>query len=309
MSLKRILITGATGKQGGALLSALLDSPPNPPFHLVALTRNTKSAKAQALAQKPNVSVLQGDLNDCNAIFQSCKEPFHGVFSVQVPIRPTIEQQQGEALVDAAAAHGVNHFVYTSADRGGPERSDRDPTAIKHFASKFNIETHLKAVCQRPEHQMQWTIIRPVAFMENLTPDFLGRAFTAMWRLNEPNTKLQLVSSIDIGILAADIFKHPGSYTGRSISLATDELTLQQANDIFKRVVGMDMPETYPVIGRLIKFILHEQLGVMFNWFKQEGFGGNPDEFKTKFPEMQDFQTWLRRSSGFRDRARVLESR
>ncbi|KIW17830.1 hypothetical protein PV08_05025 [Exophiala spinifera] len=305
MSLKRILITGATGKQGGALLSALLDSPPNPPFHLVALTRNAKSAKAQALAQKPNVSVLQGDLDDCNPIFRSCKDPFYGVFSVQVPIRPTIEEQQGKALIDTAAAHGVRHFVYTSVDRGGPERSDCDPTAVKHFASKFNIENHLKAVCQRSENQMEWTIIRPVAFMDNLTPDFLGRAFTAMWRLNEPSTKLQLVSSKDIGVLAADIFKHPDLYTGKSLSLATDELTLRQANDIFKREVGIDMPVAYPFVGRLIKFVLHEQLGVMFNWFKEEGFGGDPNEFKNKFPEMQDFQKWLKQSSGFRDKVRT----
>ena len=298
-NLKRILIAGATGKQGGALLSALMKSPPSPPFHLVALTRNAKSPRAQALAQKPNVTVLEGDLNNCEAIFKASPEPFHGVFSVQVPLRPKVEEQQGKALVDVAAAHGVSHFVYTSAERGGPERSDSTGTEVKHFNSKFNIENHLKQVSEKSSGNMRWTIIRPVAFMENLTPDFLGRAFATMWQLNGMDSKLQLVSSLDIGILAAAAFKEPDVYTGKAISFATDELTLQEANDIFKKVLGTDMPTTYPFVGRLIKYILHEQLGAMFDWFKKVGFGADPKEFRDKFPEMQDFEKWLRQSSRF----------
>ena len=298
-NLKRVLIAGATGKQGGALLSALLISPPSPPFHLVALTRNAKSPRAQALAQKPNVTVLEGDLNNCEAIFKASPEPFHGVFSVQVPLRPKVEEQQGKALVDVAAAHGVSHFVYTSAERGGPERSDSTGSEVKHFNSKFNIENHLKQVSEKSTGNMKWTIIRPVAFMENLTPDFFGRAFATMWQLNGMDSKLQLVSSLDIGILAAAAFKSPDAYTGKAISFATDELTLREANDIFKRVLGTDMPTTYPFLGRLIKYILHEQLGAMFDWFKKVGFGADPKEFRDKFPEMQDFEKWLRQSSRF----------
>ncbi|KAL2418936.1 hypothetical protein ABEF91_006876 [Exophiala dermatitidis] len=306
--LRRILITGATGKQGGAVLRALLKSPPSPPFHLVALTRNAKSESAQALTRNnPNVSLLEGNLDDCKAIFRASSEtdtpPFYGVFSVQVPLKPRVEEQQGKDLIDAAAAHGVRHFVYTSADRGGTKRSDRDATAVKHFASKFAIETHLKHTAQKLDGRMKWTIVRPVAFMENLTPDFLGRAFATMWQLNgmddDTSSKLQLVSATDVGILAADAFKHPETYAGRAISIATDELTARQANDVFKRVVGSDMPTTYPFVGRLIKLILREQLGVMFDWFKTDGFGADPNEWKDKFPEMQDFERWLRESSRF----------
>lgn len=299
-SLKRILITGATGKQGGAVISALLNAPPSPPFHLVALTRDSKSTHATALAQKANVSVLEGDLNDCEAIFKSSPDPFYGVFSVQVPLKPKVEEQQGKDLVDAAAANGVRHFVYTSADRGGPERSDKDATEVKHFASKYNIETHLKRVAEERGGRMKWTIVRPVAFMENLTPDFFGRAFASMWQLNGMDSKLQLVSAKDTGVLVADAFKNPDTYTGQAISLATDELTLREANDIFKHVLGSDMPTTYPFVGRLIKLLLREQLGVMFDWFKTDGFGADPNAWKTRFPEMQDFEKWLREESRFK---------
>jgi uncharacterized protein YbjT (DUF2867 family) len=303
-AIKQILITGATGKQGGALIDALLKSPPPTPFHLVAMTRNAQSAKAQSLSRQPNVSVLEGDLDNINEVFAKSKEqPFFGVFSVQTPMNPQVEEKQGKALVDAAAEHGVKHFVYTSAERGGQERSDRDSTLVKHFISKFNIEKHLQAVAGSTSGGMQWTIIRPVAFMDNMTPDFLGRAFVAMWRLNGMDTKLQLVSSRDIGILAADVFKKPDEYVGRSISFATDELTPREAEVIFRRAVGKELPSSYSVTGRLIKLVLREQLGQMFDWFKEVGFGADPKEFRDKFPEMQSFERWLEESSGWKAEA------
>lgn len=296
-SLRRILVTGATGKQGGALITALLASQPKPPFHLVALTRKADSARAKTLAQEPNVSILEGDLDDCTSIFKK-SEPFHGVFGVTTPMKGhELEERQGKALVDAAAAAGVKHFVFTSVDRG--VNADTDATAVPHFQSKFNIENHLKAVAAKTG-QMDWTIIRPVTFMDNLSPDFLGKGFVAMWDLNGMDRKLQLVSSVDIGILAADIFKNQEQYASKALDLATDSLSPNEAKAIFKRVVGTDMPTTYLFVGRLLKWILHKQLGIMFQWFVDVGFAANPNEYKSKFPEMQDFEQWLKQSSGWK---------
>lgn len=298
--LRRLLIAGATGKQGGAVISELLRNQADPPFHLVALTRNANSTKALQLARNPNVSILQGDLDDCEAIFKSCSEPIYGVFSVQVPLRPKVEEAQGKALADSAMAHGVKHFIYTSADRGGPQQSDNDGTKIAHFRSKFNIENHLKAVAaQKPD--MAWTIIRPVAFMENLTNDFFGRAFQTMWELNGLESKLQLVSTVDVGILAAEAFRNPADYKGKAVSLATDELTAAEARQTFKRLVGREVPTTYPILARFIKnVLLREQLGVMFDWFEDKGFGADPAAIRSMYPEMRNFEAWLKFSSAWK---------
>lgn len=296
---RKILITGATGKQGGALLNALLTSPSHPtPFHLVALTRNANSSRAQSLRQHANVSVIQGDFDDITPVFAKSAEPFYGVFSVQTPMNPVLEEKQGKAIIDAAVAHGVKHFVYTSAERGGPERSDRDSTPVKHFISKFNIEKHLETVAEKSG--MRYTIIRPVAFMDNMTPDFLGRAFVAMWRLNGVDSKLQLVSSRDIGLLAADVFKKPEESEGKAISFAGDEITLREAEGIFQRVVGKELPSSWSITGRIIKVVFREHLGVMADWFKDVGFGADPKEFRGKIPEIQTFERWLKKSSGWK---------
>lgn len=83
---KVILVTGATGKQGGAAIKAILSSPNASDFTLLAVTRNTESASAKSLVSK-GVKLVQGDLNDVPALFESAKEiaqPIWGVFSVQV---------------------------------------------------------------------------------------------------------------------------------------------------------------------------------------------------------------------------------
>lgn len=174
---KALLITGATGKQGGAVISALHDLPESKQFTILALTRSPTSASAQSLCKKyPEVKCIAGDLNDCPAIFEAAVKDagvktVWGVFSVQSPFgggaTPDSEEKQGKALVDASLAAGVQHFVYTSVDRRG-KNSDNDATYVPHFISKHNIEKHLESKCSG-DRKMQYTILRPTAFMENLT--------------------------------------------------------------------------------------------------------------------------------------------
>jgi len=84
---KAVLITGATGKQGGAVVNALLAA--NADFQILAVSRNTQSASATKLAQKsPKIKLVSGNLDKPDEIFKKAKEvssvPLWGVFSVQV---------------------------------------------------------------------------------------------------------------------------------------------------------------------------------------------------------------------------------
>ena len=58
---RKILIVGATGNQGKALISSLQS--PSSEFELLALTRNVSSPSAAALKVFPNVRVVEGDLD------------------------------------------------------------------------------------------------------------------------------------------------------------------------------------------------------------------------------------------------------
>lgn len=332
----RLLVTGATGKQGGALVRALLSSQASartasnlsveaatqqPELHVVALTRNSSSATSQRLAAHASgaVDILQGDLSDVSSIFHKAvakygPRPFDGVFSVQVPLKPKVEEEQGKALVIEAIRHGVSRFVYTSADRG--INGDTNPTKVAHFRSKFNIERFLKLEVEKSRleksgNDMKYTIIRPVAFMENLTNDFLGRAFQSMWDLNGPQSKLKLVSSEDVGRMASQIFLDTmfdikgaeKEWDSKAINLAGDELSPDEARKIFRKVIGIELPSTYPWLARVIKWALKEQLGDMFDFFVEDGFGADVQACRQALPEMMTFETWLRKSSAWKEHA------
>lgn len=142
MSPRNILVTGATGKQGGAVIKALLAKPPPYDFHILALTRKTTSSAAQALAANPKVTLVEGDLENAGDIFTKAGG-VGSVFAVFCVVLPSMkkntegqETRQGTNLVDAALANDVKHFVYSSVDRGGPNKSEVDATNVPHFITK-----------------------------------------------------------------------------------------------------------------------------------------------------------------------------
>jgi uncharacterized protein YbjT (DUF2867 family) len=303
-SKKTILITGATGKQGGAVINALIageSTTPPQAFDIVALTRDPLSSAAQALASKPQVRLIQGDLNDPKAIFEQLEKVW-GVFSVQVPsfssATPPVEEVQGCGLVDAAMAAGVKYFVYTSVDRGGAERSDHESTDIPHFKCKFNIEKHLKtATAAASPQKMEWTILRPTAFFDNIAPGLFSKVFGSAWS-GMGDKRLQFISCKDIGVFAARAFREPERYSGRSISLAGDELSYREAAEVFKDEMGIDMPTTWGFVGSMIKWAV-DDIGKMFRWFEEVGYGADIQALRKEYPELQDLRKWLRESSKF----------
>ncbi|KAF4434660.1 nucleoside-diphosphate-sugar epimerase [Fusarium acutatum] len=130
---KTMLIFGVSSEQGGAVIDNILSNSPDYSFHIIAVTRDPTSRKAQALATDPKISVVEGDLDNFGATSAKAG-PIWGVYSVQ--INSDAEEQQGKAVINAAVEHGVQHFVYSAGNRGGPDRSPNNPTYIKNFAAK-----------------------------------------------------------------------------------------------------------------------------------------------------------------------------
>ncbi|KAI5265917.1 NAD(P)-binding protein [Aureobasidium subglaciale] len=303
---KGLLITGATGKQGGAVIDALIDSPSHSSeFTILAVTRNPTSASASALQKKSSaIKIVTGDLNDIPGIFNAAEaihKPIHGVFSVQTFAgqgqNVESEEKQGKALIDEALKRGVNHFVYTSVDRGGDKSLD-NPTEIPHFRSKHNIERHL--VDSTKGSTMSYTILRPVAFMDNWVPGFMGKMFGAMWTSAiAPNHKLQLISVRDIGHFAADAFRNPARFNNRALSLAGDELTFSQASKVWQETMGYGAPVTYSFMGAGLLWASKE-LGTMFRWFEMDGYSVDIPALKKEHPGLQTLGDWIVKESAYK---------
>jgi uncharacterized protein YbjT (DUF2867 family) len=304
---KVLLITGATGKQGGATIDAILNSPSKPQFTILGVTRDAKSASAQKLAAKsPLIKIIQGSYDDIPALFKTAREvtqqPVWGVFSVQVAMgkgaSPEKEQEQGKALVDESIKQDVKFFIQASVDRGGDETSWTNPTEVPHFASKHNIEIYLRDQAAKAGGNMEWAILRPTAFMENFAPGFATKVFFAALRDTLGPKPLQFVSVHDIGYFGAQAFINPHEYSAKAISLAGDELTFAQLDETFKKVTGSGAGATYGFLGRALQWGLPE-VGLMMSWFATVGYGADVPALKKRNPTLLDVETWMRTRSGW----------
>jgi uncharacterized protein YbjT (DUF2867 family) len=297
MATKTFLIVGATGTQGGSVISAILSTPSLPPLEILALTRNTSSSRAKALAAlDPRVKLLPGDPTASEEIFRNANTQIDGVFCVTVHGPKGSEEAQAEGLIDASLRYGVKHFVFTSADRGGDVTSDTNPTPVAHIATKHHIEIYLKG--RTVGSSMTWTILRPVTFMDNLLPNFNGKGFAAMWE-TVGKKPVQLVAASDIGHFGAMALLQPEKYSGKAIGIAGDELNFEQAKVVFKETMGVDMPTTYCAVGAVLKIAMKD-MGQMFNWFRKDGYAVDIKKCREEYLELQDFATWLVKSSGFK---------
>ena len=108
-SEKVVLVTGATGRQGGAVIRHMRPKG----WKQRALTRNTNSYAAQELARQ-GVELVQGDLEDPASLGRAVRGAY-GIYSVQdsFAVGERREVQQGKNLPDVAKQAGADHFVYS----------------------------------------------------------------------------------------------------------------------------------------------------------------------------------------------------
>ncbi|OJJ97434.1 hypothetical protein ASPACDRAFT_1872702 [Aspergillus aculeatus ATCC 16872] len=313
-----ILVTGATGKQGSALIKNLVAK--NAPYEILAVTRNSNSGIAHQLLQHSSkIKLVEGNLDNPAGIFDNAhkatKSPIWGVYSVQVRSHtshlvvtavvltiPQVaigngsqEEPQGKALVDEALKQNVKFFVYSSVDRGG-EASSTTPTKIPHFQHKHNIERYLVEKSKNTE--MKWFILRPTAFFENLVPGFFGKVFATSFKMALKGKPLQMVATSDIGYFGAEGFLHPEAWEGKALSLAGDEITYDQMVEIFQRKTGQPIPSTFRILCSMFMASMKD-MGYMFKWFHDEGYKADIPELRRMHPELKDFGTWLETESEF----------
>ncbi|MCJ1324413.1 hypothetical protein MMC10_001075 [Thelotrema lepadinum] len=296
MSTRSILILGATGKQGRALVQSLVASPVFSPskYTLYAVTRDPSSASAKRLASISSaIKLVQGDLKDAKAPFRSLSSPPWGVFIITMP-GGSQEEVIGKALVDESVKAGAKHIVHSSVERG-PGNDGFNATDVPHFATKHGVEQRLMDAANDSDGKLTYTILRPVFFLDNLEWGFIGKVISAAWRDNVKRP-LQVVDTKDIGVLGANAFLQSDSpdYRNKAISVAGDELTYEQADKIFKEKTGQPIPSTYGFIASIMLWVSHD-LSQMFKFFRDPGFGTDM-EHMSKLTKPTTFSDWVDKS-------------
>ena len=279
---KTIFVTGGTGNQGGAVARNLIEQG----FTVKVLTRNPTSIKSEIL-KKMNIEVVKGDLNNADTYGEYLKNVY-GIFSVQT-FENGVEKEinQGITLATLAKEFGIKHFLYSSVF--GADLN----TGVAHMESKFKIENHIKQI------GLPFTIIRPTSLFENfLIPQvkkgiLKGKLVQAIHR----NTVLQYIAAEDIGKAAAKIFQESEMYLGKTIPLATEQLSTQEVADKFSEVLNKKIEyKKLPVL--VTRLFLGKNLYKMFKWmteissFQKEVV----DLTKKEFPNPISLKTWIERN-------------
>src|SRR5258705_13909377 len=202
-----VVVTGATGKQGGAVVKNLLERG----HEVRAVTRTTDSAKARELASA-GVRLVRASLEDTAALTKAL-DGATSLFAMTTPYEggTQAETRQGISAADAAKAAGV-HLVFTSVGSANRE------TGVPHFDSKDEVEKHIASIGVRA------TVLAPVYFMENL---YFGREQLAkgIYATPLPPTKpLAQVAVADIGAVAVRLLEDPCRFAGKRFDVVSGEL-------------------------------------------------------------------------------------
>lgn len=271
---KLILVTGATGHQGGAVARHLLEQG----WPVRALTREGSKPEAESLAAR-GAQVVEGDMDHPSTLPEAL-EGVYGVFSVQNFWEVGFDREvaEGKALADAAFAAEVRHFVYSSV--GGADRK----TGLSHFESKWEIENYVRRL------GLRFTIFRPVFFMDNFLSmrDSIMSGQIAM--AMREDTKLQMIAVDDIGALVAMAFDDPNMWMDTATEIAGDELTIPE---VCRRLsVLLEKSIEYVEMPMEEAMAQNKEQALMWQWFNDYGYEGDIAWLREQYPALKSFNAW-----------------
>ncbi|MDQ5869818.1 MAG: NmrA/HSCARG family protein [Thermoproteota archaeon] len=278
---RKILVTGATGQQGGALARLLLLKK----HEVYALIRNTEpeSPKAQNL-RNLGAKLIKGDLDNPESLEQAT----NGVDSVflmgtWVEVGTEGETRRGKMMVDIAKEKKIEHLVYSSV-----VNADKN-TGIPHFESKYKVEQHIK------NSGIPYTIIGPTFFMDNLLS--YSRAGLQQGQLAlplSPSLILQQSALENIAEFFALVLERRNSFLGKRIDIASDELTGEQAAKVLSDELRRKISYVQVPLEQIRQ--ASEDLALMFQWFERIGTGVEVASLHKQYPEVNwlTFKDWVK---------------
>lgn len=287
---REILVVGATGTQGGAVVRHLLRRG----YRVRALCRDPEKPAVRGLVSQ-NVRVFRGDLDEPSSLEAAVKGAY-GVFGVQNfwdgfpehKLGREGEERQGRNLLNAAKAAGVSHFVQSS---GGGVTILPDVDVNR---SKLAVEQHGKSI------RIPLTVIRGVFFMDNFANPVWGfRDAVLQGRLELPfslDTRLQMLAVDDLGHFVAMAFDRPDDFIGATFDLAGDQLTMHEMAETFTRVMRRPVTFTGSPDGLAHMRAMDADLGDLFTGVYKHGFQAFIPGLRALHPDMLTFEAYLRKT-------------
>jgi uncharacterized protein YbjT (DUF2867 family) len=257
----KVLLIGVTGGTGGNVVKGFLEQGVT---NLRAITRKI-DLKRPSLSKLSDagVELFEANLDDedsLTAAFAGISAVYCHATSADSAKPDPLEIERAYRVAQAAKKANIKHFVYNSA--GGADRN----SGISHIEQKYKVEQILKQA-------VPTTMLRACLFMEEFwkkytRPSILKGVFQFSI---QPDKPLHLITTKDMGCVAAYVMKHPSKYIGKEIELAGDMLTPQHMAEAFSKAQGRQV--VYKEIPAWIfLLLLRRELFALIVWYRTKGY-------------------------------------
>ena len=234
-----IAIIGATGALGGEVARRLIAGG----HRVAAVTRSP--ARAAALASL-GADVRFGDLTDRGSLGSALRDAevvfsaAHSLLGRGRYVSQSVDGAGHRALIDAAVAQRVSHFVYTSVLGALPDHP------VPFWRTKFAIEEYLRA------SGLSHTILRPAAFMETHAHELLGKAVlnggTAVI-LGAGERPVNFVAVRDVATFAVSALTNPAARQATIEIGGPENLSRNQVAALYARLLGQSLRVRHVPLG------------------------------------------------------------
>jgi len=283
-----VLVTGATGAQGGSVARHLLRGGR---FAVRALTRKPEAEKARVL-RAAGAEVVQADLEDIMAL-RAAMEGCYGVFGVTNYWEHFDgEYRQGRNLVDAVAASKVEHFVFSTLPFA--KKISHGVLEVPHLDVKGRLEEYARS---KPTPA---TFVHVAFYFENFLSHFSPRRRTSgdyAFGFPQGETPLAAVCVEDVGGVVSAILERRDEWLGRTLGIVGDHLPPGRYAESMGRVLGR--PIVYSHIPREVFASLGfpgaADLANMFEFNRifMPSRQADLQQSRELYPGIQSFEAWL----------------
>lgn len=264
----RVLITGAAGKTGRALVRQWAAGDD----HLRALVRSPDQAGALLAAGASEAVAV--DLLDYEGI-SGAMEGIRKVYHICPNVHPA-EVEIGDSVISAARAAGVEHFVFHSV-------LYPDVEAMPHHWLKFEVEQILRA------SGVAFTILRPCAYMQNSLAQLPSMLETGTLQVPyDVEARFSVVDLRDVAAAARKVLSETG-HEGRTYELCgPEEISHRGMARAFGAALGRPVRAVAVDASRWERDARSSGLGdyavdalvKMFRWYDVNGFVGSPADLE-----------------------------
>ncbi|MCP4359695.1 MAG: NmrA family NAD(P)-binding protein [Chloroflexi bacterium] len=259
----RILVTGAAGKTGQAVVGALAKRG----TAVRALVR--RHEQIEIVQDIGAVEVVVGDVL-ATAVWRQATQNIDTLYHICPNMHPQ-EVEIAEMGIAAAQRNGVSHFGYHSVLHPQTE-------AMSHHWCKLRVEEALFA------SGLPFTILQPAAYMQNILASWTAVVEDGLYRVPYPvSTPMSLVDLADVAEAAAIVLTQPG-HSGAIYELVGPEiLTQTQMAEIMGAVLEREVTAVSQPLAEwqnnaqqngLPPYAIDTLLR-MFRYYAQHGFWGN----------------------------------